>query len=251
MGDKDINSVELSALIRTIIREEINAAFSKLQPQLDAVKEEMKACCSKVADMEEAFNRMETRVAALETANATLGKDNKDLKEKADRLENYSRKFNIRIIGLTPNAEKGNPTSYVSALFNDLFKDKLQRAPEVENAHRVGSAAKSGQRVMIVRMHRLESREEILRVAKRDKVLEIRGMKLRFFPDMTTEMARARASFREVRNKLWSAGVKHGIIHPATLIMTFNGETKKFTNHLDAETFYKTVIEPEAKKQGH
>lgn len=242
---KDINLQELPELIRTIIREEINAAVDKLQPQLDVVKKDLTECSNKVDVMEETLNRMEIRVTALESANESLRKDNTDLKEKADRLENHSRKYNIRILGLDREIEKGNPTSFVSALLNELFKDKLHRAPEVENAHRVGPVVKSGQRVMIVRMHRLETRNNILYLAKKVKLFEIRGMKLRIFPNLTAETVRARARFREVRNKLWSAGVTHGIIHPATLILTFKEETRKFTRHLAAETFYKTVVEPE------
>lgn len=147
--------------------------------------------------------------------------------------------------------EKGNPTSYVAALMNEMFRDKLQQIPEVENAHRVGPVAKSGQRAMIVRMHKLALREEILCIAKKEKVLEIRGMKLRFYADLTTETARARASFREVRNRLWKAGVKHRIIHPATLILTYKDETKKFTDHLSVEAFYKDVIEPDNQAGAH
>ncbi|KAK9976729.1 hypothetical protein ABG768_021934 [Culter alburnus] len=242
---KDINMQELSELIRTIIREEINAAVDKFQLQLDVVKKDMAECSNKVAAMEETLDHMESRVTALEFANESLRKENTNLKEKADRLENNSQKYNIRILGLVRDTEKGNPTSFVSALFNDLFKDKLHRAPEVENAHRVGPVAKSGQRAMVVRMHRLDTRDEILRLAKKEKLFEIRGMKLRIFPDFTAETAKARARFREVRNKLWSAGVKHGIIHPAILILTFNEKTIKFTDHLAAESFYKTVVEPE------
>lgn len=241
---KDINMQELSELIRIIIREEINAAVDKLQPQLDAVKKDMFECSNKVAAMEETLGHMDSRVTALEFANESLRKENTDLKEKADRLENHSRKYNIRILGLTRDTEKGNPTSFVSALLNDLFKDKLHRAPEVENAHRVGPVAKSGQRAMIVRMHRLDTRDEILCLAKKEKLFEIRGIKLRIFPDFTAEVAKARARFREVRTKLWSAGVKHGIIHPAILILTFNDEIIKFTDHLAAESFYKSVVEP-------
>lgn len=242
---KDINMQELSELIRVIIREEINAVVDKLQLQLDVVKKDMSECSNKVAAMEETFDHMEIRVTALESTNESLRKENTDLKEKVDRLEYHSRKYNIRIFGLVRDIEKGNPTSYVSALLNDLFKDKLHRAPEVENAHRVGQAAKSGQRAMIVRMHRLDMRDEILCLAKKEKLFEIRGMKLRIFPDFTAETAKARAHFHDVRNKLWSAGVKHGIIHPAILILTFNKETIKFTDHLAAESFYKTVVEPE------
>lgn len=55
MVDKEINSLELTELIRTIIREDINGAFNKLQPQFDAVKKDVAECAYKVIGIEESL----------------------------------------------------------------------------------------------------------------------------------------------------------------------------------------------------
>lgn len=249
MTAKEANLEELISLIRRIMREELDEAINRLQPQLNAVKEQVLVCATKIGEIEASLCNFDSRITKLEGVNESLRKDNDELKEKTERLESHNRKYNVRVMGLTSDVEKGNPTSYMSQLLKELFSDKLQLEPGVEVAHRVGSKSKSGQRVMIVRLQRLVVRDEIVRIAKEERVLEVRGMKLRFFPDISTEMAKIRASFRDVRKKLWSAGVKHGIIHPATLILTFKGDTKKFSNHLAAETYLKTVIEPELDKK--
>ena len=74
-------------------------------------------------------------------------------------------------------------------------------------------------------------------------------MKLRIFPDLTEDMAKRRGSFKEIREKLWNAKVKQGIIHPATLIITFREEAKRFTDHREAEAYWKDVIEPGLKNE--
>lgn len=61
-------------------------------------------------------------------------------------------------------------------------------------------------------------------------------MKVRIFPDLTAETDKRRAQFQDVRARLHEKRIKHGIIHPATLIITFNGETKSFQDHKAAET---------------
>lgn len=71
--------------------------------------------------------------------------------------------------------------------------------------------------------------------------MNFRGV-VRIFPDLTAETAKRRAQFQDVRAKLREAGIKHGIIHPATLIITFNGETKYFQDHKAAETYFSKVI---------
>ena len=63
-------------------------------------------------------------------------------------------------------------------------------------------------------------------------------MKLQFFPDLKSDIAKRRATVGEIREKLRTASVKHGIIHPATLIITLGNETRRFTDHQKAEAYW-------------
>lgn len=90
--------------------------------------------------------------------------------------------------------------------------------PDVEIAHRVGPPTKFGPRPMIVRLQRYLAKDAILQIAKEQKVLDFNGMKLKIFPDLTTETARRRAQFKDIRRKLHQAGIKNSLIHPAILI---------------------------------
>lgn len=236
---------QLSDMIRTIMREEIGEVLNKLQPQLDGLKKDITECSRKVGSIEEVLSDLEGRVTTLEAANELLRKDNSELRGKTERLESHSRKYNLRVFGLSKDVEKGNPTSYMNTLFKELFKGKLQTEPVVEIAHRVGPQVKNGDRAMIVRMQRYMAREEILKVAKKERTLKHGEMKLQMFPDLTSDMAKQRATFREVRENLRREGVRHGIIHPATLIITVEpGQSKKFTDHREAEDYWQSVIKP-------
>ena len=77
---------------------------------------------------------------------------------------------------------------------------------------------------MMVRMQRYAIKEAIIKIAKEEGVINFRGMKVRIFPDLTAEMAKKRSQFQDVRAKLREAGIKHVIIHPASLIITFKSE---------------------------
>ncbi|CAL8394895.1 unnamed protein product [Boreogadus saida] len=85
---------------------------------------------------------------------------------------------------------------------------------------------------------------EILMLSSKERTLKYGEMKLQFFPDLTSDMAKRRATFGEIREKLRSAGVKHGIIHPATLIITLGNETRRFTHHKKAEAYLDAVEKP-------
>lgn len=82
IAGKENNQQELSSSIR-MMREEISGVIDKLQPQLNALKEDVSVCSRKIGDVEEAFCNMDSRITKLETANKLLRKENDELKEKA------------------------------------------------------------------------------------------------------------------------------------------------------------------------
>ena len=232
--------------IHKMMREEINAAIDdKLQPQLSKISTELKECVNKVTNAEQALSEIEDRITMLEASNQHLIKENKELKEKAEKLEFHSRKYNLRVFGLNREVEKGDPTAYMTNFFKSAFtgERKLPVEPGVEIAHRIGQVPKSGGRAMMVRMQRYAAKEAILKRAKENGVIEFEGMKVRIFPDLTADLAKRRAQFQGVRAKLSERGIRHGIIHPAMLIVSFKDEKKYFKNSADAESFFKTMID--------
>lgn len=242
-----IDKQELSELIRSIMKEEIAVALTTLQPQLNSLKGQMEECGRKLDGVEKGLGSMDERVSELEedvkkcdVEVKQLYKENTELRDKLERLEAHSRKFNLRVHGIPISVEKGNPTAYMNSLVKELFKGKIATEPTVEIAHRVGP----GNKTMIIRMQRYMAKEEILALSKKERIFRHGGARLQFFPDLTSDMAKRRAKFGEIREKLRAAGVRHGIIHPATLIITHGSETRKFTDHQKAETYWETVDKP-------
>ncbi|ROL52216.1 LINE-1 retrotransposable element ORF1 protein [Anabarilius grahami] len=218
--------------------------MNKLQPQFDVLKLGLKDCNEKLVDVESGLSGMHDRMDEAERVCKALQKENKELRDKNEKLESYSRRFNLRVFGLDKDMEKGKPTEFMESLFSEIFKDKLSYKLEVEIAHRVGPVTKHGSRPMIVRMQRYVAKEAILQIAKQEKVLHFKGMKVKIFPDLTAEVSKRRAQFKDLRMKLHQAGVKHVLIYPATLIITFNGDIKYFQDQKSGEIYYNQMIGP-------
>lgn len=239
------NQPKFAALICSIIREEINKAIDKLQPQLDFLKVGLKECKDKLVDVELALSGTEGIMNEVEKVCNRQQRENKELRKKPERLENFSRRFNIRVFVIDKDVEKGDPTEFMASFFKEVFKDKnLPCLLEVEIAHRLGPTTKSGSRPMIIRMQRYLAKDAILQIAKKERVLNFRRMKVKILPDLTAKMSKRRVQFKDLRMKLHQAEIKHGLIHPATLIVTFNGEAKYFQDHRTAETFFNQAIRP-------
>lgn len=180
----EMEKKEIAAMVRSIMREELKETTEKLQPQLDALKTEVKQCKDKVIGIEQSLsgaldqvNELEKACGDLQRACGALQRENKELQEKTERLESYSRRFNIRVFGLNKDVEKDNPTEYMCALLKEVFQEnkKLPCQPNVEIVHRVSPATVkgSGSRPMIVRLQRYQAKEAILQIPKRRKCWSI------------------------------------------------------------------------------
>lgn len=95
---------------------------------------------------------------------------------------------------------------------------------------------------MIVRLQRQSTREAILKLAKEEREIVFEDMKMRIFPDLTAAVANQRAQFKDIRKKLREQKIRNGIIHPATLIVTYKDEKKYFKDYKSAEKYFYTVI---------
>ncbi|KAJ4920544.1 hypothetical protein JOQ06_024743, partial [Pogonophryne albipinna] len=167
----------------------------------------------KLGDMEEGITDMDCRVAILETANGNLKNENKEFKDKIERMEIQSRKFNPRVIGLKTAIEKSDPIAFVTNFLKEVFGSELSCEPAVEIAYRIGQWTDLRPRPMIVTMQRYQAKEDILKLARSKGEILFRDMRVNIFPDITPDIARKRALFNDVRMKLRKAEVM--ILNPA------------------------------------
>lgn len=238
----------LGKMIREIVREEISAALdNKLKPiheELKKLEVTIKSCKSKVEDLEAAANAMEERMSAAEKLYNDLRLANEQLKDKTDALENQSRKFNLRILGLQHGVEAGKPTSFVNKLLYELFGEEALGPPPLASiAHRTGATARDGSRCMITRLHSFEVRRTIQRLTgEKGGKLYFRGQRISIYPDMTAELRKQQADFNEVKALLRKAELRCGIVHPAKLLVTFNNKTVSFTRATEAMDFYEKQV---------
>ena len=248
---------ELISIIREVMREEIESALNnKLLPiekSLDSLKKATNSMTTKIKDLETAANAMEVRATTLEQKYAEVVAENMLLKQTMDSIENHSRKFNVRCMGLSTGLEKGKPTALMDTVFRELFGDQLGVQPLVNIAHRTGAQAVSPAkpRCMIVRLFSLETKNLILRLARESKgKLLFQGKKISIYPDLSAELIKKRAEFNDIRTCLREAKdkikdkIKFGITFPCKLLVTFDDETHSFTDPTEAMVYYEQSIKP-------
>ncbi|KAF0027989.1 hypothetical protein F2P81_019076 [Scophthalmus maximus] len=91
-------------------REENRASIASLHSILSVYGQ-------RITDIEDGLNEFDKRLSSVGAAKETsLAKENDALREKVAYLENYTRRQNIRIVGISENMEGPRPTEFITKL---------------------------------------------------------------------------------------------------------------------------------------
>lgn len=243
--------------IATVIREELKNAlaedFERIKADLQAVRNdiannmaatrrEIDQVKTTVNDVETGLSEWSDTVAGLQTTVTGLQKELADLRGKCEDMEGRMRRCNVRILGI-PEEPNSSSTASVSKLLKEILgmdKDVL-----IDRSHRsLGPKRQDGKpRAIVAKLHYYQDCVEILRRARTQAPLRLHGQPVAIFPDYTTAVAKARAAFTEVRRALRDKqGVRFGILFPARLRISYEGEDKEFVDPGEAMDYVKRRI---------
>uniref|UniRef100_A0A087XD28 L1 transposable element RRM domain-containing protein n=1 Tax=Poecilia formosa TaxID=48698 RepID=A0A087XD28_POEFO len=167
----------------------------------------------------------------VEKVCANLQKENEMLRAKVVDLEGRSRRQNIRIVGLPEHIEGPRPSSFFSKLLTEVLgKDTLPSPPEIARAHRTLApkpAPGSRPRPVILRFHRFQEKDLIIREARKRGALSYQGHRIRFYDDYSPEVVKQRGEYSGAMTELHKRRYKPALLFPAKLRITLpNGDKK-------------------------
>lgn len=231
---------------RAALTAEFKASFSQLDSKLDQMRLAVDDHGERVSSLELATEDLSQRVMDLEGICSTLRDDNARLKTKVADLESRSRRQNIRILGLPESIESGSPTDFFSKLLCEVFgNNTLPLPPELDRAHRsLAPKPASGQRPrpVIIRLHRYQVKDLLIREARRRGKLEYHGQPVRVVEDYSPEILSQRAEYSGVMTELYKLGMKPALLYPARLRLTPPGGARKWISSVDeAQKYIETL----------
>ncbi|CAM4672337.1 unnamed protein product [Leuciscus chuanchicus] len=192
--------------------------------------------------METGLSAWSDEVVTLQTTVNTLKTEVAELRDKCEDLEGRARRCNIRILGV-PETPGSNSTTSVSKLLREALQ--LDKDVLIDRSHRSLAPRKPGgkPRAIVAKLHYFQDCVEVLNRARTRAPLRYNGESIAIFPDYTSRVAKARAAFTEVRKLLHNRqNVRFGILFPARLRVTHNGEEKEFTDAEKAMTYVRNHI---------
>lgn len=221
---------------------EFKSSFDAIDTKLDQNKVFLDDHDQRISSLELATDDLSQRVVDLENICSSLRDENTKLKAKVIDLENRSRRQNVRILGLAESTESGRPTEFFSQLLQDLYgKETLPSLPEIDRAHRsLAPKPATGEqpRPVILRLHRYQMKELLIREARRRGKFLYNGQQIRIVEDYSAEIVSQRARYRDVMAGLYKRGLKPALLYPARLRITLPSGARKWISTVDEAQKY-------------
>ena len=235
---------ELTQAIHAVIRKELDTALAPLKSTLSEISSLYESHEERICGIEATLDQSEQRLVQVEAKLNTVQTENAWLKEKVDDLENRSRRLNLRVVGIPERVEGSNPVAFMTHFFEEIFgKDFFPTPLLLARAHRLGPAKSEANgnqrpRVFIVAFHNFQDKQRII-VQRRQREMEFRGNRVFLHEDVSAELGRKQAAFKEVKALLYTKRVKFRMVYPARLRVLFNSKELHFDTPSKAMAFYR------------
>ncbi|RXN38810.1 restin-like protein [Labeo rohita] len=159
------------------------------------------------------------------------------LSRKLDDLENRSRRSNLRVVNLPEKVENPDAVAFLEKWLCETLGRSIFPTPHIiERAHRLpGRQNTNRPRVMIMKFLNFQDVVRVMRAARQKGRVMYGDQEIKFFPDLSAEVLRQRRRFDDIKQCLRSLNLRYGIVYPAKLRVTVNGQTREFEDPSDAE----------------
>lgn len=119
----------------------------------------------------------------------------------------------------------------------------LQPSVSLERAHRLGPRADgaSRPRALIMKFLNYREKQAVDRAAWEKKDIFYKEHRVCFYPDLATGLHQLRKKLDPIREELRKLGIRNGVTHPATLLVTYENKTLAFKTPGEAGEFLKKI----------
>ncbi|KAL1276493.1 hypothetical protein QQF64_036116 [Cirrhinus molitorella] len=244
--EETLEGVKADAILAAInsMKTEFSSRFDGIMSAIDSMRKEMSDCSERVTQAELRTANAEDDVVHMQTKINKLEVVNKILEDKLVDLETRSRLNNLRLVGLPEGAEGRDPCSFLEKWIPEVLEGvTLQSSGTLERAHRIGPArdSKAPRRTLIMRFLNYKDKQAVFAAARTKQDIRYNNQQIRFFEDLANGIHQRRKQFDPIRQELRDLGIRHGVIHPARLLVTYKEQTRTFKTPTEAREFIKKI----------
>lgn len=96
-------------------------------------------------------------------------------------------------------------------------------------------------RTLIMKFLNYKDKQAVIAATRAKKDIRYKDQQVRFYTDLATGIHQLRKQFDPVHQELRNLGIRHGVIHPARLLVTHNERTLTFKTPTEVQEFIKKI----------
>lgn len=225
------------------LRTEFTGKLNGILKAAEETKKQLSDCANRIGQAETRISNVEDDYCTLNAKMEELEKRNTAMEIKLVNMETRSRLNNVRLVNLPEGAENPDCCAFLESWLPDALDLQLRTPIAIERAHRVGPRRGTGDppRPLIMKFMDYRKKVLVMEAAKTKKDVLYKNIHVRLYPDLATEVHKQRKQFDAVRRELRELGLRHGIRPPATMLVTYKGETLTFAQSSDVEELIRRV----------
>lgn len=227
------------------LKSDFSSKLDGILSAIENVRKDVNECAERVGEAEVRISTAEDSITNLQASVQALENKNKDLEEKVLDLEARSRRSNLRLVNLPEGAEGEDACAFLENWLPEALNlAPLRTALTLERAHRVGQKSTSNTaapRTLIMKFLNYRDKTTVIRAARAKGQILFKNHPVRFYEDLATGVHKRQKEFDVVRQQLRAMGIRYGMIPPARLLVTYNGQSRIFNQPAEAENFVRTL----------
>lgn len=229
----------------TTMKTDFTTKLDNMTTAIQDLKKEMGECNERITQTEQRISGTEDEVLDLQAQVSTLQTKNKIMEDKLLDLETRSRLNNVRLVNMPEGVEGTNVCAFLERWIPEAVGgEKTPLSPFIlERAHRIGPRRDntSRPRALIMRFSNYRDKQAVLQAVRDKRDINYNNQKVRFYPDMASGLLQQRKEYDPIREELRKLNIRHGVAHPAKLLVTYKAKTHVFKTPAEAHAFLKNI----------
>lgn len=236
-ADKDDNvSAKILAELKSFRREN-NDQMTEITSAITSLEQSVEKMGERLTHAEDRINQVEEGSARSARLLGYLLRRERQLEDRCEELENFTRRNNLRVYGIKEGSERGDMVQWTSSFLRDLLELPLDTVLQIERAHR-SLQQKPGDedppRSLIVRFVNHQEKQLVLTKAWNTKNLQYNGRKIYMDHDYSPALQKRRREYVEIKKQLKDRNIKFQTPYPAKLKVHLKDGIQTYTSAWEA-----------------
>lgn len=237
-SDKDETNVSAEILSELQkFRQENNDNMMAMTAAITSLEHSVENMGERLTNAEVRINQVEEDSARSSRLLGYLLRRERQLEERCEELENFTRRNNLRVYGVLEGTESGDVAIWTEAFLKELLDLPTDCSLQIERAHRSlqqRPTEEASPRSLIVRFVNHQQKQQVLSKAWSMKNVQFKGKRIYMDHDYSPALQKKRREYADIKKQLKEKNIRFQTPFPAKLKVHLKEGVKTYNSAWEA-----------------